>query len=289
VHTNKVRNLFGLAGAILLFGALASTAAAKNNLNCTVVDETGKPIAKGEIVLTAVNGGKETKRKTNDRGQVEFKGLDDGAYQVGGNVDGYVFSPSAPMNLSGNVTQPCSHTLVSTNHANTILQEVLQLTQQKKLAEAEEKGKKVVELMPEESGSHYVLAFALASAGKEPEAVAAITKAAELSPEKYKDKVKDVQMMAIGTQADQLMAKGDLDAAIKKYESMLAVNNTGEIASYAYFNMAVAYGRANKLNEALTSIDKAIALKPGDAQMQQTKARLEEMFNKSLDTELKLQ
>ena len=168
MHTNRMRNWLGLAGFIFLFGSLASTAAAKNNLNCTIVDETGKPIAKGEMVLTAVAGGKENKRRTNDRGQVEFKGLDDGAYQIRGDVDGYVFSPSAPIELSGNVTKPCSHTLLSANAANTMLQEVLQLTQQKKIAEAEEKAKKVVETLPEESGAHYVLAVALASGGKEP-------------------------------------------------------------------------------------------------------------------------
>jgi tetratricopeptide (TPR) repeat protein len=279
-----MRNGAKLAGVIFLLGSLASTAAAKNNLNCTIVDETGKPIAKGEMVLTAVNGGKENKRRTNDRGQIEFKGLDDGAYQIRGNVDGYVFSSSAPIELSGNVTKPCNHTLISANAANVMLQEVLQLTQQKKVPEAEEKAKKVVETLPEESGAHYVLAVAYASGGKEPEAVASIKKAAELNQEKFGPMVKVVHMSALSAQADQLMAKNDYDGAIKKYEAMVAVDPAEPIA---YYNMAVAYGRANKMNDALTAIDKAIALKPGDAEMRQMKARLEDMFMKSLNQELK--
>ncbi len=282
--TRRSQNLLGWAGIISLFGLLASTAAAKNNLNCTVVDETGKPIARGEMVLTAAAGGKENKRRTNDRGEVEFKGLDDGTYRLRGDMDGYVVSPSAPMELSGNVTKPCSYTLMSAPYANRLLEEVLQLTQQKKLAEAEQKGQRVVEILPGESGSHYVLAVVYASGGKETEAVAAIQKAAELSPEKFKDRVKVVHMSAISVQADQLMAKNDFNGAIQKYEAMLKVDPAEPIA---YYNMAVAYGRANKMNEAITAIDKAIALKPGDAEMQQMKVRLQDMFLKSLNQELK--
>ena len=134
MHTIRMRNLLGWGGAILLFGSLATSAAAKNNLNCTVVDETGKPIVKSDMVLMAVAGGKENKRKTNDKGLVEFKGLDDGAYHLRGDVEGYVFSPSPPMDLAGNVTKPCNYTLMSVNHANAMLQQVLVLVQQKKLA-----------------------------------------------------------------------------------------------------------------------------------------------------------
>jgi tetratricopeptide (TPR) repeat protein len=279
-----MRNLLGWTGAIVLFGSLATSATAKNNFNCMIVDEAGKPIEKGEMVLVAVAGGKENKRKTNDKGQVEFKGLDDGAYQIQGNIDGYIFSKSAPMEIAGNITKPCSYTLISATHANAILQEVLMLLQQKKVADAESKAMKAVELMPEESGAHYVLAVAHATGGKETEALTSIKRAAELSPEKFGDKVQIVHMSAISVQADQFMAKNDFDGAIRKYEEMIKVNPSEPIA---YYNMAVAYGRANKLNEALTAIDKAIALKPGDAEIAQMKTRLQDMFLKSIDTELK--
>jgi len=284
VYTKRMRNLLGWTGAIVLFGSLATGAAAKNNFRCMIVDEAGKPIGKGEMVLIAVDGGKENKRRTNDKGEVEFKGLDDGAYVIRGDEDGYIFSNSAPMEIAGNITKPCNYTLVSAAHANAMLQEVLALLQQKKTEEAATKAMQAVELMPEESGAHYVLAVAHATAGKEAEAVASIKKAAELSPEKFGDKVELVHMSAISVQADELMAKNDFDGAIKKYEEMIALNPTEPIA---YYNMAVAYGRANKLNEAITAIDKAIALKPGDAGMMQTKTLLQDRFMKSLDTELK--
>lgn len=285
MDTKRFVNIFGWAGAVCLIGSLATTAAAKNDLNCTVVDETGKPIAKQDMVLAAVQGGKEAKRKTNDRGQVEFKGLDDGAYQIRGDADGYVLSKSAPMNLSGNKVHPCNYKLISATYANTLLTEVLQLTQQKKLAEAEEKGKKVVGELPEESGSHYVLAVVYASGGKETEAVASIQKAAEINPEKYADMVTVVRLSAISAQADQLMAKNDLEGALKKYQDMLTVAPNEPIAHY---NMAIAYGRANKFDEAIKAIDKAMALKPGDVEMGQMKIRLQDMYLKSLDQKLEV-
>ena len=283
MHTNRVRNLLGWTGAVLLFGSLATNAAARNNFNCMIVDEAGKPIEKGEMVLVAVVGGKENKRRTNDKGQVEFKGLDDGAYKIRGDMDGYIASNSAPMEIAGNITKPCSYTLISATHANAIMQEVLTLLQQRKVAEAETKGMQTVELMPEEAGAHYVLAVAYAAGGKEDGALPSIKKAAELSPERFGDKVQIVQTIAMGVQADQLTAKNDFDGAIKKYEEMIAINPS---EPNTYYNMAVAYGKANKLNEAITAIDKAIALKPGDAGIAEMKIRLQDMFLKSLDTEL---
>ena len=262
---------------------LASTAVAKNNLNCTIVDETGKPLAKQDVVLTPAGGGKELKRKTNDQGLAEFKGLDDGSYQIRGDIPGYVTTKSAPMQLSGNANQTCTFKIASANYANGLLQEVLNLTRQRKFGEAEERAKRAIEMMPEESGAHYVLAVNYASAGKEPEAVAAIQKAAQLNPEKYKDTVQVVRLTAIGAQADEALAKNNLDEAMKKYEAMLGIAPNEPTV---YYNMAVAYGRANKFDQALKAIDKAISLKSDDIEIQQMKIKLQDKYLESLNKKL---
>ncbi len=281
--TNRVRNLLGWAGAILLLGSLASTAAARNNFDCTVVDENGNPIQDGEMVLTEVRNGRERERDTNDDGRVEFRGLDDGAYRIRGNVDGYIVSDSPPMEISGDITKPCNYTLVSVNHANAMLQRVQTLTRQRNLEEAEAEGLKAVELMPEEASAHFVLSVAYASGGKEQEAIAAIEKAAELNPAQFQARVQLVTMRAMGTVADQLRANNDFDAAIRKYEEMIELNPTN---ANVYYNMAVTYDRANMLTEAITAIDKAIALEPGDAEFAQAKTQLEEKFMNTLNQEL---
>ena len=283
MFTNRVQNLLGWAGAILLLGSLASTAAARNNFDCTIVDENGTPIQDGEMILTEVRNGRERDEDTNDDGRVEFRGLDDGAYRIRGNVDGYIASDSAPMEISGDITKQCNYTLVSVDHANAMLQRVQVLTRQRNLEEAEAEGLKVVELMPEEASAHFVLSVAYASGGKEQEAVAAIEKAAELNPAQFQGRIQLVTLSAMSTAADQLVANNEFDAAIQKYEEMIEINPAEPLV---YYNMAVAYGRANQFNDALTAIDKAIALKPGDAEMLQMKTRLEEMFMNTLNQEL---
>ena len=262
---------------------IGSPAQAKNTLKCTITDETGKPLGKEQIVLVAAGEGKEKKEKTDENGAVQFKGLDDGSYRLYGVIQGYVASKSAPIELSGNAEKTCNYTIPSANYANTLLQEVLQSVKQKKYEEAEQKGQKAVELLPGEAGAHYVLALSHASLGKEDEAVKEIQAAAELSPEKYKDVVTPVHLMALDTQANQAMSKWNFDGAIQKYEAMQKVAPTDPTV---YYNMAVALGRQNKFDEALKTIDKAIELKPQDPELQQTKLRLQDMYLRSLDKKL---
>ena len=253
----------------------SSPAQAKNTLDCTVVDETGKPLAKQEFTLTSA-GGKASKKKTNDQGEVKFTGLDDGPYTLAG--DGAV---PATYNVSGNSEMPCKYTPVSATIANAKLQEVMQLVQQKKYSEAEDKAKQVIAMMPSEAAAHYVLAVAYAYEGKG-EAEGEVKKAAELS-DKFKDKVVPIQMQALNVEAEDLKQKNDYPGAIAKYEAMLIISPNDPTV---YYNMAVTYGRANKFDEALKTIDKAIAAKPDDAEAQQLKVRLQDMYLKEMDKKL---
>ncbi|MBI3896285.1 MAG: tetratricopeptide repeat protein [Acidobacteria bacterium] len=276
---------FQIAGwvvAACLSGIIGSPAQAKSTLTCTILDETGKPLGKEQIILVAPNG-KEKKEKTNEDGLVQFKGLDDGTYRIYGAIQGYVASKSAPMELSGNAEKTCNYTIPSANYASTLLQDVLQLVKQKKFEEAEQKGQKAVEVLPGEGGSHYVLAISHASLGKEAEALKHIQMAAELDPTKYKEVVTPVQLMALDTQANQDLAKGNFDGAMQKYDAMKKVAPNDPTV---YYNIAVALGRQSKFDEALKEIDKAIEMKPQDTEFQQTKLRLQDMYLKSMDRKL---
>ena len=281
----QMQKLWQGAVAAGLAVAFVAVAAAKNNLQCTIVDEAGKPLAKQEFILSTTAGGKdkETKRKTDDAGVVEFKGLDDGTYQLRGEIPGYVSGKSAPISLSGNASQTCNYTIASAAAATALMQEVLQHVRQKQFAEAQEKGKKAIAWVPQEAGAHYVLAVAYASTGNEDGAVTELKKAAEITPEKYQSMVSTVHVMALTTQADEAMAKKDVDGAMKKYEAAIAV---APQEPTAYYNLAMAYARANKYEEAIKTIDKAIALKPEDAEVQQMKVRLQDMYLKTLDKKL---
>ena len=304
-NTGKLQTA-GWMVVVCLSWMIGAPAQAKNTLKCTITDETGKPLGKEQIVLVADGAEKEKKEKTTEEGVVQFKGLDDGTYRIYGVIQGYVATKSPPIQLSGNAEKTCAYTIPSADYANTLLQEVLQLVKeaslaeaqllkegrpaeearkakQKKYEEAEQKGQKAVELLPGEAGSHYVLALSHASLGKEAEAVKEIKTAAELSPEKFKDVVMPIQLMALDTQATQAMSKGDFDGAMQRYEAMQKVAPNDPTV---YYNMAVAYGRQNKFDEALKTIDKAIELKPEDAELQQTKVRLQDLYMKSMDKKL---
>ena len=64
--------LLTLALLCILAGAIAR---ADNTLNCTLQQQDGIPAAKLELVLTNTASNKQWKKKTNDKGIVEFKGL----------------------------------------------------------------------------------------------------------------------------------------------------------------------------------------------------------------------
>ena len=267
---------------LCLVWAFVPPAQAKNSLTCTIVDETGKPLAKQEVALSSSASQKEVKKKTNDKGEVEFKGLDDGSYQLRGEIQGYLFAKSEPIALSGNAEKSCKQVIPSVTYANGELQGVMQLVQQKKYSEAEEKAKKLLEIIPNEGAAHYVLALAYAYQGKE-EAGEEVKKAAELTPDKFQKNVVPVQLQALNVEAEQAKQKGDFAAAIKKYETMLTVSPNDPIA---YYNMAVTYGRAGNFDQALKSIDKAIEMKPDDAESQRLKIQLQDSYLKQLDKKL---
>jgi tetratricopeptide (TPR) repeat protein len=267
----------------LLLGLLAPLGTAKNEFKCTVVDEKGTPIAKQEFILTGA--GKEFKKKTNDKGQVEFGGLDDGSYQLQGTIEGYVLSKSSPMEIAGNVEKPCTYTLMTAAYANSLLMEVQGLLQKKDYPAAQEKGKKTAEMLPNESAAHYMVAVAYAYTGNEEDSSAAMKKAAELNPEQYEKMIPSIRLAALDAQVKAADAKKDLDGMMKIYERMLeATEEKGTV----YYNMATSYARYDKLDEALKSIDKAIELNPADAESKQLKIRLQDMYLQSTQKGLEI-
>ncbi len=291
---------------LTLAGVMAPQSWAKGGLNCTVVDETDKPIAKQEFILTSA-AGKQSKKKTNDQGEVKFSGLDDGSYTLNGEIQGYVTGKSAPMEVSGNAEKPCKFTLVSATYANTKLQAVMQLVQEasqflqqavrltgddakkksqeaaEKFKSAEQTGKALIQLMPGEAAGHYVLSVVYAYQGNEA-AGDAVKKAAELNPEKFKDKVVPIQMQTLNVEAELAKQKNDFNGALKKYEAMLALAPND---STVYYNMAVTYAATKDYVKALKNIDLVLAVKPDDQDAKQRKDAWEKALEQQLSDPLK--
>jgi len=266
-----IRNSWIVLALACMASSFTTLAQAKGTVTCTVLDDSGQPVAKKDIVLTS-SGGKQTKKKTNEQGEVKFTGVEDGAYSIA--LDGAV---PGRVEVSGADT-PCKYNALSAATANAKISGVMDLIKERKYPEAEAEAKKVVDLMPGEATAHYALAVAYAYTGNE-QAGAEADKAAELSPDRFKDKVNLIKMQAINVQAENDKKKGDFNSAIKRYQSLqgLAPNDPT-----VYYNMAVTYGAMKNYDEALKNLDKVIALKPDDQDAKALRAR----FEKALDEQL---
>ena len=276
----------GLVVLSFLALAMVPVVQAKNTLRCTVVDEAGNPLDKQELLVTLTQTGKEWKRKTNKKGEVQFKGLNDGTYQIEGyELQDYFAKPSDPVELSGNVTHPCDLTFVTVNYMDQLLQGGLLAARERKYDLTIEKGNEAISWSPNMAQGYYVVSLGYAAQGMTNEALEAVNTAAEKDPENFQKMVTQIHVLALGAQASQAEGKSDYDGAISKYEEILAVSPND---ANAYYNLALAYGRKKDFPRALEYIDKSIAANPADAEVQQMKIRLQDMYLKSMDDKLEL-
>jgi tetratricopeptide (TPR) repeat protein len=268
--------------------ASGSLAHAANTLNCTLQNDAGAAAQETEVVLTLVSPGKdqgkEWKKKTNDDGKVEFKGLPDGTYRLQGAVDGYLLTKGDGIELSGNTTKTCNPVFVSVEQLNKLLTEAMEAARTSKFDVAVERAQAAVTLAPGIPQTHNMLAVAYARKGMAAEATASINKAVALD-KTFENMVAPIQMEALGAQASDMLQKKDFDGAIKKYEEIAALMPN---EPSVYYNMALAYGHKGDFDNAIKSIDKAIAMKPDDLEFKQRKVQLQDLYLKSTEKSLEL-
>ena len=77
----NIHRLIKTLGAAAFSIVFALSLQASNQLKCTVTNSAGETAEKNvELLLTHTASGRDWKKKTNDKGQVEFKGLPDGTF-----------------------------------------------------------------------------------------------------------------------------------------------------------------------------------------------------------------
>ena len=167
-----------------------------------------------------------------------------------------------------------------------LLQGGIQAVREKKYDLAIEKGNEAISFSPDTAQGHYVVSIGYAAQGMTTEALEAVNTAAGIDPENFQKVIAQIHVMALGAQANQAERKSDFDGAISNYEAILEIAPDDP---NAYYNMALAYGHKSDFDQALKSIDKAIAMKPGDAEFQQMKIRLQGLYLKSMDEKLKIE
>ena len=281
LQTLSIR-IFTLA---LLIGLVGPIVRAANTLKCTVTQQDGLPAEKVELILTGTASDKEWKKRTNDKGEVEFGGLPDGTYSMMGAVDGFLLTKASGFELSGNVTLACAPVFVSINVLNQLLIEANNAASSRNADLAIEKGMEARELAPNIPNTHIVLAIAYARKGLVDEAVAAAQEAGKLDPDQFGEMEPVVRMEALGSQASALLANKDFDGAIAKYQEIIAIApDEGTV----YYNLALAYGHKRDFENAIKTIDKAIELAPDDLEFKQRKVQLQDLYLKSTEEALEL-
>ena len=86
----KINTIGKMSVAAILAAAMTPALRADNTLQCTITTDAGEPAVKVEFVLKNPELNKEWKKKSNDKGQIEFKGLKDGKYNLEGGMDNHM-------------------------------------------------------------------------------------------------------------------------------------------------------------------------------------------------------
>ena len=279
-----IRRIALIVALSSFLGSLAPLAQADNSLQCTIQQQDGAPAAKLEFVLTHTASNKQWKKKANDKGMVEFKGLPDGTFRLQGALEGYLLTKADGIELSGNAAKTCSPVFVSIDQLNKLLNDAMEAARTQKPDVAIEKAQAAIALAPSIPQAHNMLAVAYAKKGLVDEAMASVRKAAALD-KGFEQMLVPIHMEALGTQAGEALAKKDFDGAIKKYQEIAAV---APEEPTVYYNMALAYGHKGDFDNAIKSIDKAIAMKPDDLEFKQRKVQLQDLYLKSTEKSLEL-
>ena len=280
----KIATFSKMASAALVAAAMTSPLWADNTLQCTIKNDAGEPAVKQEFILRSPEQNKEWKKKTNDKGEIEFKGLKTGKYNLEGGWDNHLLTKAKGLEISGNKVNTCAPVFVNVGKLNTLLSNANTLMIGGKNDEAIAKSDEILAIAPDLPNPMVIKAVALANKGMLDEAMKNIEAAAALD-EQHKPKVELVHMQALSAQASSSLQKKDFDGAIAKYQE-IAKLKPGEATTY--YNMSLAYGHKGDLNEALVSLEKAIALKPDDVEFLERKKQIEGMLDKQLNQELKL-
>ncbi len=257
---------------------------ADNSLQCTIKTDSGEPAIKLEFILKNAEQAKEWKKKTNDKGEVEFKGLKDGKYDLDGGMDNYMMTKAKGLVIAGNKVNTCAPVFVSVGRLNTLLQAANTLMISGKNDEAIAKSDEILLIAPELPNPLVIKAVSQANKGLLDEAMKNIEAAAAIDKQ-HEPKIQLVRMQALSTQASASLAKKDFDGAIAKYNEIAKLKPD---EATTYYNLSLAYGHKNDLNESLKALDKAILLKPDDEEFTARKKQIEGMLDKQLNQELKI-
>ena len=269
-------------------------------LEVKCVDPSGSPAPNVKVVIANLVAQKEKEKKSDPQGVAEFTKLEDGTYRAFGRKDGFVPALYEFVVLKGgkeSVTLKFQAGVdkklyfedpAEGQRAITFLKQGIDLLGQNKIVDAEKPINLSLDINPSNPVAIYYLAVSSLQQSKYDEVVSLLNKTIQMSEmmkalppvdstlptydQVYQGATKLLKQIP-AFKGDDAVRKKNYDEAIADYTE--AIKSNPDNPEY-YANLAIALANANKFDDALASIDKALQLKPGDKTYTDNKAKIVE-------------
>jgi tetratricopeptide (TPR) repeat protein len=261
---------------VLALGLCAPLALAQNTGTVKGVckDFDGKPIAQGEVLWSGTESGRKYNLKTNNKGEYFSLGIVPGKYNVTLSKDGkeLFHYNGVPVTLEDTVQDfDLKKEQASAAQGQGLSPE--QAAKAKEAAAKAENEKKTVGALNEKLKA----ASAASDAGDFETAIATLNEANQI--DSTRDliwfKLGDAYRMAAPKQTDPAEKQKRYEMAVTDYQKALELRSTSEaaqkdpdnnkkLAAY-YNNLADVYAKSNKVDDAVTTYNKAAQLDPAGA------------------------
>jgi tetratricopeptide (TPR) repeat protein len=307
MNMNGIKSiLISFVSVSILFFALTGFAQ-NGTIKVKCVDSSSTPIPAVNIAVSSVGNQKPKEKKSDSKGEAEFVKLDDGVYRVAGHKEGFEPALFEFVTLKGS-TQSVTLKLsagadkklyfedpAQAEKASELLNQGLALYKESKFPDAEKLFSQAAELDPANPEYFRYLGLSLLQQGKFDQAVEALNRTAKISavfaaapqeagrpaPAQYQQIVDGVQVLLKQLpvlKARSALREKNFDEAIAQFaEALKSDPNNPDL----YSNMAIAQANLAKIDEALSSINKALELKPGDKEFEDLKNKISAIKQKN--------
>jgi Flp pilus assembly protein TadD len=263
------------------------------------VDSSSNPVAGAVVTVISLGNSKVKPKKSDSKGMAEFITLDDGGYRIVARQDGFEPALNEFVVLKGShPTESVTLTLVAGSDKELyfenpelgkktadLLNQAINLNKENKFEEAEKLLNQAIAMDPSNPQGFRILGVTLLQASKFEESEAAFKKAAKIlsiltaapqqtQAQQLSDQVQQILRQIPGFKGENDLRGKNFDQAIDAFTQVLK-NDPNNPEWHA--DMAIALANSQKIDEALSFMDKAIQLKPGEKKYEELKNQISAM------------
>ena len=289
----KLKQVLRVAVVAAFLASLAGTALAQVTLDVLCNNPSGEPLKKVEIFLQSVQAQQLETVKSDGKGRARFKRLPGGYYRLWARAEGYQPVYKEFLKLKDGSTESVSlgfepgdssqllyfEDSASLQKAGQLYAEGVQALRQQQFAQAGEKLKAARQLNPSNPDTLQNLGIVQLYEKSWDEARESFGATAELLEmfatfgtaeersqveerrQSLQQLLAEIPVMQLEDRAEQAMQAGEYRQAVRLYHELIEVNPE---KGGNHYNLALAYLRSDRIDEARRSADRALELDPDD-------------------------